>query len=110
MSQPFILVEMNGGGGRGTKCEAAGRAVTVWNTKRAGVSYVLLYFMQHRGLSVEDSGVFRLLNSFSYRLLVTRMSFKSSTLHSIYNGLIKETHISAARRSRIYGEFTRKQC
>lgn len=26
--QPFILVELHGGGGRGTKCEAAGRAVT----------------------------------------------------------------------------------
>lgn len=93
MSQPFILVEMNGGGGRGTKCEAAGRAVTVWYTKRAGVSFVLLYFMLHRGLSVEASGVFRLLNSFNYRLLLTRMSFKTSTLHYNCNGLIKETNI-----------------
>lgn len=93
MSQNFILVEMNGGGGRGTKCKAAGRAVTVWYTKRAGVSCVLLYFTQHRCLSVEASGVFRLLNSFNYRLLVNRMSFKATTLHFIYNGLIKETNI-----------------
>lgn len=60
--------------------------------------------MQHRGLSIEASGVFRLLDSFNYRLLVTRMSFKTGTLHFIYNGFIEETNISAARRPRIYME------
>lgn len=66
--------------------------------------------MQHRGLSIEASGVFRLLNSSNHRLLLTGMSFKTSSLHFIYNELIKETNISAARRPRTYGESTRKQC